>query len=241
MRKAVGVSISTIFTAAALSAALLSVACSTAPVNRTAGSARPAADEPYRVEHFRVGWYDSVGNPKVSDLLAMAGFDSVMPYSSRSSIEEVLLFLKAAEEAGIGVHLEIPRIRVADSTGKSLEEYVRATAGNPAVLDWYLYDEPEWKRESRPAMLEAAYKRVKTLDPERSVALVFILPSLSGAYRDSMDSLWIDYYPVARGSREFAALRGGRYADKMKAFGRRADRYGMPLTIVPQGFGEGDD
>lgn len=241
MRKAIGTPRSVFPASLAILASALICSCATSGANRGAAAARPGADKLYRVEHFRVGWYDSLKNLDAPSRLAEAGFDTVMPYTSRFTLEEALSFLRAAEAAGIGVHLEIPRARVADSTGESLEEYVRAAAGSPAVLDWYLYDEPEWKRVSRPAMLETAYRRVKALDPSRSVALVFILPALSGAYRDSMDSLWIDYYPVAQRSREFSAFRGGRYADKMKAFGRRADRYGIPLTIVPQGFGEDED
>jgi hypothetical protein len=192
------------------------------------------------VERFRIGWYDRAENLETPQRLARAGFDSVLPYSTRATLEEVLAFLAAAEKAGIAVHQAIPRAAVADPTGQSLEQHVRATAGSRAVLDWYLYDEPEYKHESRPKLLEAAYSRLKALDADRKAAIVFVLPGLSRAYRRAMDSLWIDYYPVKRRSREFAALRGGRYADRMKAFGRRADRHGLPLTIVAQGYGENE-
>ena len=205
---------------------------------KVAGTLRPGPEEIHRVVRFRVGWYDRAENLETPARLARAGFDSVLPYSTRSTRAEVLAFLAAAEQAGIAVHQAIPRALVADTTGSSLEEYVLAMAGSPAILDWYLYDEPEYRCSSRPKRLEAAYSRLKALDPARNIAIVFILPILSGAYRGAMDSLWIDYYPVARRSREFTALRGGRYADRMKAFGRRADRYGLPLTIVPQGYGE---
>lgn len=208
---------------------------------RASGISRPGPDAVYRVERFRIGWYDGAGNRDTPARLSKVGFDTVMPYSTRSSIEEVLAFLEAAEEEGIGVHMDIPRHFVKDPTGEALEEFVRTLAGSPAILDWYLYDEPEWRWSVRPGMLEKAYSRVKAIDPRRDIALVFILPAFSGAYRGAMDRIWIDYYPVARGSREFFALQDGKYADRMKSFGRRADRYGLPLTIVPQGYGEGDD
>ena len=110
-----------------------------------------------------------------------------------------------------------------------------------SVLSWYLYDEPEWKPEARPSMLENAYSRIRALDPDRPVDLVFYLPALSGPYRGSLDVLWLDHYPVAYSSAEFSAFRSGAYAGKMKAFGRRADRYEVPLTLVLQGFGERED
>ena len=59
----------------------------------------------------------------------------------------------------VAVHLAIPPAAVADPTGIALQRYLRATAGSPAVLDWYLYDEPEIKSEARPQLLDAAYSR----------------------------------------------------------------------------------
>lgn len=230
-----------------IAAAILAMATGCATSGRAViakeihGSVRTGWNEVYRVDRFRVGWYDSAKNLETPERLAKSGFDSVMPYSSNCTIQEVLAFLAASHQAGIAVHLEIPRARVTDPTGVSLEEYIRATSGSQAVLGWYLFDEPELKYEARPKLLKAAYFRVKTLDPARKVAIVFVLPNLSGAYRDSMDSLWIDYYPVTRRSREFASLRCGRYADRMKAYGRWADRYQLPLTLVLQGFGESKD
>jgi hypothetical protein len=225
---------------AGVATAILVLAAGCVSFRQASATVRPGPEGIYRVDRFRIGWYDRAEHPETPERLARAGFDSVLPYSTRSTLDDVLAFLAAAEKAGIAVHQAIPRAAVADPTGLSLEQYVRATAGNPAVLDWYLYDEPEYKCESRPKLLEAAYFRLKALDPDRNIAIVFVLPGLSGAYRGAMDSLWIDYYPVMRRSREFAALRGGRYADRMMAFGRRADRYGLPLTIVAQGYGENE-
>lgn len=195
----------------------------------------------YRVNQFRIGWYDDILNPETPARLAVLGFNSAMPYVGDRSAPSIADFLDAAETTGIGVHLEIPRPRVRDARSQTLEEFVDTWKVRPSVLSWYLYDEPEWKPEARPAMLKKAYSRVRASDPVRPVDLVFFLPSLSGPYRGAMDSLWIDYYPVSRGSREFAALRGGRYTDRIKVFGRRADRYGVPLTLVLQGFGERED
>lgn len=220
---------------------VLASGCVSSDSKKHVPSTRPGPQEPYRVEQFRVGWYDTLSHTDTPERLAAAGFDSVMPYAGSSSGEEARAYLEAARKAGVGVHLDIPRSLVSDRNLAALEGYVRAARGSPALLSWYLYDEPEWKLKIGPRTLASAYERVKALDPERDIDLVFMFPRLSGAYRRAMDRYWIDWYPVAQRSREFAAFRLGRYADRMKAFGRRADRYGLSLTIVVQGFGEDED
>jgi len=195
----------------------------------------------YRVERFRIGWYDDILNPETPVRLADLGFDSVMPYVGSREASAIAAFLDAAGRSGIGVHLEIPRARVRDSESRALEEYVESWKGRSSVLSWYLYDEPEWKPEARPSMLKKAYSRIRTADPGRPVDLVFFFPFLSGPYRGALDVLWLDHYPVAHGSSEYSVLRSGAYSDRMKSFGRRADRYGVPLTLVLQGFGERED
>mgnify|MGYP000966101296 FL=1 len=236
-------------TGAALACALIlssaALSCASRGVGSAAGGSeaarRPTPDRPYRVERFRIGWYDSAGKPETPSRLRAMGFDTVMPYASRVGPDRVAAFLEAAEAEGIGVHLDVPRAMALDKDGGPLEAYVKSFAGSPSILSWYLFDEPEWKLEATPRKMEAAYSRVKALDPVRPVSMVFILPGLSAPYRGSLDRIWIDWYPLSKGSPEFAAFRGGRYADRMKDFGRRADRYGLPLTLVPQGFGEDED
>lgn len=202
---------------------------------------RPGPEEPYLVRDFRIGWYDTIRKPETPGILAAGGFDSVMPYVGNRSMEQVRSFLDAADEAGVGVHLDVPRAAVRDRDGRALEEYIREFRDSPALLSWYLYDEPEWKPGIRPGMLERSYSRIKDLDPQHPVALVFMFPSLAGAYRGAMDSYWIDHYPVLKGRSEFHALRGGQYADKLKRYGQSADRLGLPLTFVAQGYGQGED
>lgn len=231
--------------AAALLVSVLSLSCASrgpaVRALRASGPRRPGPEASYRVDAFRVGWYDTARRPETPARLAALGFDSVLPYTTGSSVESIRAYLAEAERAGIGVHVDITKGRSLEESGKPLEDYVRALRDSPAILSWYLYDEPEWRPKATPRKLEASYSRIKAQDPDRPVSMVFILPGLSGAYRGAVDSLWIDWYPVARGGREFAALRGGRYADRMKSFGRRADRYGLPLTLVPQGYGEDED
>jgi hypothetical protein len=190
-------------------------------------------------ESFSLGWYDSASRTEIPARLAAEGYDLVMPYVGAGDAEEVEPFLDAAEEAGIRVALEIPRELVLESGGAAFREYVQRYARREAVASWYLYDEPEWKPVATPRRLGAAYQRLKELDPGRPAAIVFMFPRLASRYAEAMDELWFDNYPVAAGSREFAAFARGRFADRMIGMGNRAERLGLPLRIVLQGYGEG--
>ncbi|GEM_PF-5666467 len=202
---------------------------------------RPGPGKSYFVEAFRIGWYDSVRNPANPRRLAEAGFDVVMPYAGSFSLDQVREYLSAAEKAGIGVHMDVPRYTYRGAEGNALETFIRTVRDNPSIISWYLADEPEWRPGHSPGLLERAYSRVRALDAERDIVQVFMFPFRAGAYRGSMDRIWIDWYPVRAGSREHRAFRGGRYADRMKSFGTTADRLGLPLTVVVQGYGEGVD
>ncbi|HSV56828.1 MAG TPA: hypothetical protein VLH39_06940, partial [Magnetospirillaceae bacterium] len=175
------------FTAAALGSTVLAAGCASGgpAVQARLGSppARPGRGEIYLVPNFRIGWYDTMQRPETPARLAAAGYDTVMPYIGLRSKEVVRTFLDAAEKAGIGVHLDIPSAPVRDKDGRALEEFILAFRDSPAVLSWYLYDEPEWKPAVRPWVLRRAYKRIKALDPGRPIALVFMFPFLAPPYR----------------------------------------------------------
>jgi hypothetical protein len=193
------------------------------------------------VPRFSLGWYAATSKDDTPSRIAAMGFDLVMPYIGGRGEARTDAFLDASASSGIGVVLEIPRALCADPEGTAFRDYVLRYAQRGEVRSWYLYDEPEWKSASRPKLLRAAYRRLKELDPGRPVVLVFMFPFLIDRYAGAMDELWFDNYPIAARSAEFSAFRGGRFARRMAAMGDRADRLGLPLKIVLQGFGEGAD
>lgn len=194
-----------------------------------------------RVERFRLGWYDRIGHVGIPATLAGLGFDTVLPYASNAPPAMASAFLGAAEAAGMQVIMEIPRRAALEPEGATFTAYVEALRSSPALESWYLYDEPEWKPAAGVRRLEASYAALTALDPGRDVTLVFMFPFAAGAYRGAMDRMGFDWYPVVRGSREFAAFRGGRYADRMRAIGTRARGLGKELLLVLQGFGEDEN
>lgn len=234
---------------AVLLAACATVGAAGGAVNGTAGAGaaglRPLAGAGFgavigEAPDFGIGWYDGIRDLEGPARMAELGFDFTVPYVGPGSEEDLAAYLARVEEAGLGIWLEVPRAQ-ALARGTPLADYIMRHRGSPSLLGWYLFDEPEWKPSSRPAALRKAYGEIRALDPGHPVSLVFMFQGLSGAYRDAMDSFWFDNYPIAAGSPEFAALGGGRYADRLMAAGRRAASWGKPLVIVLQGFGEGPD
>lgn len=189
---------------------------------------------------FGIGWYDSLADLEGPGRMAELGFDFTVPYVGAGSEASISAYLEKVEAAGLGIWLEIPRAAALER-GRPLADYVSRYKDTPSLLGWYLFDEPEWKPSSRPAVLRKAHDELRALDPGHEVSLVFMFQGLSGAYRDAMDTFWFDNYPIAAGTREFAALGGGRYADRLVAAGRKARSWGKPLVLVLQGFGEGKD
>lgn len=189
------------------------------------------------IENFRIGWYDSAYDPGGPARLASLGFDFAMPYVGSGDEAVIGAYLNAAADSRLPVYLEIPRA-LAKRQGAELDDYVRRHAATPGLLGWYLYDEPEWKLSARPAMLKRAYSRIKELAPELPISLTFMFSNLASPYREAMDEMWFDFYPIERGSKEFAAFRNGRYADKIKQTSAIAESLGKPLNLVVQGFGE---
>jgi hypothetical protein len=195
-----------------------------------------SSDEGYRVERLRIGWYDGIGFSESLRQLADWGFDLVLPYVGEARSEEVLGYLAGAAKAGIDVVVEIPR-SLAIEAGSGLEAYVSAIKEAPALDSWYLYDEPEWKPETWLSGLRPAYARIKALDPNHPIALVFMFPLFAGAFARSMDSFWVDCYPFAEGSPEFAAFREG-YLSSFEALQGQSQGLGKDLGIILQGFGQ---
>lgn len=226
-----------------LIAALLSAACAT---GRAAdrGQARAAARGPEgfgaplgAAEGFELGWYDTYGDLAGPGRIAQLGFDFVVPYVHAGNPVQIDAYLDAAEEAGLGVYLDIPRA-LALERGPALGDYVRRYRERAGVKGWYLFDEPEWKAASRPAAMLRAYEEVRRADGSRPIAQAFMFLGPVGRYADSMDHFWFDWYPFWATSGRFGPLRGGRYADRMLAVGELARRLGKPLMFIAQGYGE---
>jgi len=100
---------------------------------------------------------------------------------------------------------------------------------HPALLAWYIADEPNGNKIS-PDSLVKIYKLIKEIDPWHPVSVVFMAPFLSSLkYADAMDIVMADPYPVP----ELPVTLVGNVAGQLaKAFEGQ-----KPIWIVPQKYG----
>lgn len=171
---------------------------------------------------------------------AQQGFNLVSPYLSndiatrRANREQFRRFMDRCAELGIYVQLGMllashqPQDEEKWAFVKEEVEYFR---DHPALLTYYLADEPElgW---ATPEQCEAAYRRLKELDPWHPVTMVFCQSAAALRYRNAMDICMTDPYPIPNGP----ITQVVDFCERIR--GDLSDC--MPLWVVPQAFGGGE-
>lgn len=108
-----------------------------------------------------------------------------------------------------------------------LKKEIAAFKDHPALLSWYMNDEPVGQGRS-PELLEKAYETIKEIDPYHPVTVVFVIPDRAKAFEHTMDIAMTDPYPIPG---NVADIRG-----HMKSL-RKHFQYKKGLWMVPQAFG----
>ncbi|NPV47953.1 MAG: hypothetical protein HPY69_13410 [Armatimonadetes bacterium] len=171
---------------------------------------------------------------------AQQGFNLVSPYLSndiatrRASREQFRRFMDRCAQLGIYVQLGMllashePQDEEKWAFVKEEVEYFR---DHPALLTYYLADEPElgW---ATPEQCEAAYRRLKELDPWHPVTMVFCQSAAALRYSKGMDICMTDPYPIPNGP----ITQVVDFCERIR--GDLSDC--MPLWVVPQAFGGGE-
>ena len=139
------------------------------------------------------------------------------------------LMEKAAKEQ-LGILLEfsnhVRNLEVPDTT--AIYEKVLRYRNHPALLAWYLVDEPA-DAEVNPRDAERLYNRIRQLDPYHPVLLVNNRPHTFVDYIKSSDILAIDPYPVPN----YPISRVSEYSVRAAWSGIRP----TPVWLVVQAFG----
>jgi hypothetical protein len=97
---------------------------------------------------------------------------------------------------------------------------------HPALLSWYINDEPDGQGRS-PEILEKAYNLIHKIDPYHPIAIVFMIPSKFNEFGKTMDIAMTDPYPIP----ESVDIRS--YIDQLNC----DFRYRKSIWLVPQAFG----
>jgi hypothetical protein len=191
---------------------------------------------------FPFGFYCySPVQPTLADEEIVKGFNVMSPYQSNNpkTIAERRAYMDRCAELGMKAHFQLLDVaggggvmasdpRKARDKREQLGKEIRAFRDHPALLAWYISDEPTG-HGAKPEELKAVYDAVKELDPYHPITIVFNDPGAARDYAEAMDLVMADPYPIPHGS---PAGVGEVAAGLAKEFGRE-----KPVWIVPQAFG----
>ena len=110
-----------------------------------------------------------------------------------SLITTALRYLKAAHEQGLMVFMGLPRVLVHAGDLDAIREFVNALKHEPALLVWYLLDEPS-VRKVPPRLMQQVQTTVTQADPHHPTLVVF--SSKVGSYQGGFDIAGFDHYPI---------------------------------------------
>ncbi|HQK94279.1 MAG TPA: hypothetical protein PLD23_12280 [Armatimonadota bacterium] len=188
-----------------------------------------------------VGMYTDFGIARrLAEVEAPYGFTVIGPYMSpdiaerRQMRDQVRALFDRCAALGMYVHFDIraaSRPPQTEETWAWLEEEITAFRDHPALLAYYLADEPElgW---AKPENTTEAYRRIKELDPYHPVTMVFCQSGAAAEYADGMDLIMTDPYPIPNGP----ITQVVDFCERI-----RTDTLDVkPLWLVPQAFGGGE-
>jgi hypothetical protein len=168
--------------------------------NRTAqkGKIFISSDKFVTIENepfFPIGIY-SANPPSGFKEIKEAGFNTVHTYETRRNY--LREYIDNAARSGLKV-LIYPGGDLANAKF-SMEEMVNTIMEfekAPAILAWYLSDEPELQG-ANPEQIAKLIKSVRKMDPSRPGAMVVAQIDKYGDYSDATDIFMVDPYPVPR-------------------------------------------
>ncbi|MDR3691126.1 MAG: beta-galactosidase [Fimbriimonas sp.] len=190
---------------------------------------------------FPFGFYCySPVQPTLPEEEFVRGFSMISPYQdiAATKIEDRKKYMDRCASLGMKVNYSLVSLSGGGSGAHLtkddlhrrdlLVDEVKAFRDHPALLAWYLSDEPDGQGVSPEALMEQ-YRIVHDLDPYHPILMVFCVPSKAPEYKDALDVAMADPYPIPNSSPVEA---GDTIAGLRKAFG-----WEKPLWVVPQAFG----
>ena len=193
---------------------------------------------------FPFGYYCySPVQPTLAEEEVVKGFNMMSPYQKieGKTREERLAYLDRAAQLGMKVHYNLLSVAGGGGVGSGrdltsseqekrqlLREEIEAFMDHPALLAWYISDEPTGHGET-PEELKSIYDFVKSIDPWHPITIVFMAPMQARRYADAMDIVMADPYPIPNSGPESVGYVTRNLVNEF---------YGeMPVWIVPQAFG----
>jgi len=154
---------------------------------------------------FLLGMY----GVRIEDMaeVAKGGFDFVHNYTwdGAGTNETALQYLDACEKNGLQAFIGFNRAALQANDLDFVAERIGALMHHPALLAWYLFDEPDLPHQYvPPEQLRGLYQFIKKLDPSRPVIVTVAQKNMMPEYHDSYDVYWsMDYSSPAQNVKNF--------------------------------------
>ncbi|MDP4223300.1 MAG: hypothetical protein Q8868_08310 [Bacteroidota bacterium] len=184
--------------------------------------------------------------PTLPEEEAVKGFNMISPYQKiqPGTTDIRKSYMDRCAQLGMKVHYNLLSVsggggvssRIENITEEKKTEMliseVKAFMDHPALLAWYISDEPNGNKIP-PEQIETIYNIIKAIDPWHPVTVVFMAPFIiSKKYENGLDIVMADPYPVPKSS----ISQIGDITKQLKS-----EFYGeKPVWIVPQAFGGGE-
>ena len=122
-----------------------------------------------------------------------------------------------------------------------VRDAVTRLRGHPAILTWYLIDEPDGRLYPPEWVAEAA-RIIRSIDARRPISMCFDTTDKAGGtwpkYVNSTDILLADIYPVTRQPGACTAAAGCNITSMVgDSIRQTVERTGLPVWYIPQAFG----
>lgn len=200
-----------------------------------------------RLPFFPFGFYTySPVHPTLPEEEVVKGFNLISPYQRLlpETIDQRKAYMDRCAQLGMKVNYNLASVAGGGgvSTGNNnlsdgermslLINEVKTFMDHPALLSWYIADEPDGNN-IEPSALEEIYRIIKETDPWHPVTIVFMTPFTKAKnYAGAMDIAMADPYPIP----VYPVTMAGSAARLLKSeFDGR-----MPVWVVPQAFGGGE-
>ena len=171
------------------------------------------------------------------------GFNMMSPYQRilPATFNQRKAYMDRCAQLGMKVHYNLLSVSGGGGVGSKIEDLmdaekkallineIKAFRDHPALLAWYIADEPNGYGLS-PDSLRTVYNIVRENDPWHPVSVVFMVPYMSSRkFSDALDIVLADPYPVP----DMPVTMVGNVASSLSSEFRGK----RPVWIVPQAFG----
>jgi hypothetical protein len=198
-------------------------------------------------QFFPFGFYCySPVYPTLPEEEVVKGFNMISPYQKilPETFSERKAYMDRCAQLGMKVHYNLLSVSGGGGVGSRIEglsekqkkerliNEISAFKDHPALLAWYISDEPTGNGIMPDSLLKV-YNIIKENDPWHPVSILFMAPfMLSKKYSDALDIVMADPYPVP----DSPITLAGNVADQLS----KEFTGSKPVWIVPQAFGGGE-